>query len=44
MPPLVQLDSDNETRKSEKLESSYMRRRLRYWRSLLEQGSGYLGF
>ncbi|XP_024013531.1 U-box domain-containing protein 32 isoform X2 [Eutrema salsugineum] len=37
MPPLVQLDSDNETRKSEKLESSYMRRRLRYWRSLLEQ-------
>ncbi|XP_023639222.1 U-box domain-containing protein 32 isoform X2 [Capsella rubella] len=37
MPPLVQLDSDTETRKSEKLESSYMRRRLRYWRSLLEQ-------
>ncbi|CAN8254857.1 unnamed protein product [Cochlearia groenlandica] len=37
MPPLVQLDSDNETRKSEKLESSYMRRRLRYWRTLLEQ-------
>lgn len=44
MPPLVQLDSDNETRKSEKLESSYMRRRLRYWRSLLEQGSCWLGF
>ncbi|VVB09626.1 unnamed protein product [Arabis nemorensis] len=39
MPPLVQLESDNETRKSEKLESSYMRRRLRYWRSLLEQDS-----
>ncbi|KAJ0228665.1 Serine-threonine/tyrosine-protein kinase [Hirschfeldia incana] len=37
MPPLVQLDSDTETRRSEKLESSYMRRRLRYWRSLLEQ-------
>uniref|UniRef100_A0A1J3JZ13 RING-type E3 ubiquitin transferase n=1 Tax=Noccaea caerulescens TaxID=107243 RepID=A0A1J3JZ13_NOCCA len=37
MPPLVQLDSDTETRKSEKMESSYMRRRLRYWRSLLEQ-------
>ncbi|XP_010426410.1 PREDICTED: U-box domain-containing protein 32-like [Camelina sativa] len=37
MPPLVQLDSDTETRKSEKLESSYMRRRLRFWRSLLEQ-------
>ncbi|CAH2064762.1 unnamed protein product [Thlaspi arvense] len=37
MPPLVQLESDTETRKSEKLESSYMRRRLRYWRSLLEQ-------
>ncbi|KAF3512391.1 hypothetical protein F2Q69_00005439 [Brassica cretica] len=37
MPPLVQLDSDTETRTSEKLESSYMRRRLRYWRSLLEQ-------
>lgn len=44
MPPLVQLDSDNETRKSEKLESSYMRRRLRYWRSLLEEGSGWFGF
>ncbi|KFK34196.1 hypothetical protein AALP_AA5G113900 [Arabis alpina] len=39
MPPLVQLESDNETRKSEKLESSYMRRRLRYFRSLLEQDS-----
>ncbi|KAF8091745.1 hypothetical protein N665_0436s0008 [Sinapis alba] len=37
MPPLVQLDSDTETRRSEKLESSYMRRRLRYWRTLLEQ-------
>ncbi|XP_018441275.1 U-box domain-containing protein 32 isoform X2 [Raphanus sativus] len=37
MPPLVQLDSDTETRRSERLESSYMRRRLRYWRSLLEQ-------
>ncbi|XP_013603669.1 PREDICTED: U-box domain-containing protein 32 isoform X1 [Brassica oleracea var. oleracea] len=37
MPPLEQLDSDTETRRSEKLESSYMRRRLRYWRSLLEQ-------
>nr|VDC96029.1 unnamed protein product [Brassica oleracea] len=44
MPPLVQLDSDTETRRSEKLESSYMRRRLRYWRSLLEQGSALLGF
>ena len=44
MPPLVQLDSDTETRRSEKLESSYMRRRLRYWRSLLEQGSVWLGF
>ncbi|KAG2326847.1 hypothetical protein Bca4012_035752 [Brassica carinata] len=37
MPPLVQLDSDTETRRSERLESSYMRSRLRYWRSLLEQ-------
>ncbi|XP_010550551.1 PREDICTED: U-box domain-containing protein 32 isoform X2 [Tarenaya hassleriana] len=36
-PPLVQRDSDAETRKSENLESSYMMRRLRYWRSLLEQ-------
>ncbi|XP_010519497.1 PREDICTED: U-box domain-containing protein 32-like isoform X2 [Tarenaya hassleriana] len=37
MPPLLQPVSDTGTRESENLESSYMMRRLRYWRSLLEQ-------